>query len=180
MNYLYTPVDAEIGARIKQAREKKRITQRELHDKTGIAITQISNYENGNAGVGLQTLAKIAKALNTTIDELYFGPNSKRPVNGASNKGELIVNCIVALYEEGVVRRLVHLRQHGNQNTYVYDGFGYMYLIGFERYVEILDDLLSKLDDFKSHKDSLPNPDGFREQLLVLAANRINKEINNK
>ena len=83
----------ELGKRIKSIREKVKLTQHELYEKTGISTTQLSAYENGKKSIGLQTIAKIAKALGTTIDYIYYGSNEMKPISSSINKGELIVNC---------------------------------------------------------------------------------------
>ncbi len=165
----------ELGKRIKSAREKLNMSQFSLYEKTGISTTQISAYENGKKCLGLQTLAKIASALGLSLDELYYGSASSKPISASANKGELIVNCIYALYEEGVIRPLI--RQKANE--YVGMGAEYYYRIGFSKFVDVLDDLVQKLKDFQDNKDNYPDPDSFKNQLLAAAAKQINKQSNN-
>ncbi|MBQ4254629.1 MAG: helix-turn-helix transcriptional regulator [Bacilli bacterium] len=165
----------ELGKRIKSAREKLNMSQFSLYEKTGISTTQISAYENGKKSLGLQTLAKIASALGLSLDELYYGSASSKPISASANKGELIVNCIYALYEEGVIRPLI--RQEVNE--YVGMGAEYYYRIGFSEFVDVLDDLVRKLKDFQDNKDNYPDPDSFKNQLLAAAAKQINKQSNN-
>lgn len=165
----------ELGKRIKSAREKLNMSQFSLYEKTGISTTQISAYENGKKSLGLQTLAKIASALGLSLDELYYGSASSKPISASANKGELIVNCIYALYEEGVIRPLI-LQE---ANEYVGMGAEYYYRIGFSEFVDVLDDLVRKLKDFQDNKDNYPDPDSFKNQLLAAAAKQINKQSNN-
>ena len=160
----------ELGKRIKSGREKLNMSQFALYKKTGISTTQISGYENGKKSVGLHTLAKIASALGLSLDELYYGSTNSKPISTATDKGELIVNCFYVLYEQGVVCSL--LQQKGN--GYVGADTNYYYKIGFSEYVDILDDLVLKLDDFQMKRDDYPDPDGFKEQLLAAAAKQIN------
>lgn len=59
--------------RVKEVREKQGLTQEELATRSGISRQTISAIENDtrySAGVG--TLAAIAKALGTTVDELFL------------------------------------------------------------------------------------------------------------
>ncbi len=160
----------ELGLRIRSAREKVNMTQHDLYEKTGISTTQISAYENGNKSIGLQTIAKIANALNTTIDYIYYGSKELKPVSSAVNKGELIVNCVSALFNQRVVCAL----PHEEENKYVGMGGGYYYRIGFAEYVDVLDDLVLKLDDFEKNKHNYPDPNSFKAQLLASAAKKIN------
>ena len=165
------PNQKQIGQRIKEARQKANLTQYQLYRKTGISTTQISSYENGGKSIGLFSIAKIASALNTTIDELYFGSGSTKPITDSTNTGELIVNCIVALFDQMIVRPIPRHRE----NKSVYEGVDLIYRIGFVKHVDILDDLVSKLKDFEEHKSSYPNPKVFREQLIASAINQINE-----
>lgn len=62
-----------MGYRIKEVREEKRMTQEELAAKSGISRTTISGLENGTArSVSTKTLLKIAAALETTVDCIFF------------------------------------------------------------------------------------------------------------
>ena len=162
--------DLQLGKRIKQLREKEKMSQHDLYEKTGISTTQLSAYENGKRSIGLHTIIKIASALGVSIDELYYGSPSLRPINVSNNKGELIVNCIAALFDEGVVAALVK----EEENEYVAMGAGYYYQIGFNEYVDILDDMVKKLDDFEKNKLNYPDPEGFKKQILASAIKQIN------
>jgi transcriptional regulator with XRE-family HTH domain len=49
-------------------RALKGITQEQLSEKTGLSTSHISNIETGTTKVGLQTLIKLANALETNPD----------------------------------------------------------------------------------------------------------------
>ena len=55
---------------LKIARERKGITQKELAEKIGVAKSTYSLYESGNREPNVQTIKKIAEALNTSADEV--------------------------------------------------------------------------------------------------------------
>ena len=57
--------------KIWEARDRAGISLRELSKRTGISNSALWNYENGRRDPGLETLEKIAKALNTSISDLY-------------------------------------------------------------------------------------------------------------
>ena len=62
-----------MGYKIKEAREALKMTQEELAIKSGISRTTISGLENGSErATSTQTLVKIAKALETTVDQIFF------------------------------------------------------------------------------------------------------------
>ena len=50
------------------ARSEKGMTQHDVYETTGISTSQLSSYENDKQMIGLVTLAKIAVALDTSID----------------------------------------------------------------------------------------------------------------
>ncbi len=165
----------ELGNRIKEARLEANLAQAKLHELTGISITQLSNYENGSRNIGIENLSLIAKATNKTIDEIYFGSLSKKPIVSSSNKGELIVNCITALFAEGVIGLL----PHENINEYICDHLQYTYRLAFKNYMFEIEDLVKKLDDFETNKENYKQPDNFKKQIMDASASLINK-IENK
>lgn len=62
------------GEKIKQARKKAGLTQKELSAALGVTESFISQYESGKRRPKLTTLGKIAKALGTTVYEM-IGPD---------------------------------------------------------------------------------------------------------
>ena len=62
-----------MGYKIKAFREEKKMTQEELSKKSGVSRGTISALENGTSrATTTKTLAKIAQALETTVDVLFF------------------------------------------------------------------------------------------------------------
>ena len=52
-------------AKLKILREKKGLTQRQIHEATGLSITTISNIENGHRNrVDQETIEKLSAALD--------------------------------------------------------------------------------------------------------------------
>lgn len=58
------------GSKIKELRLKKGLTQKQLSEKCGMYESQIRKYENGNANPKLETLQKIADALEVSLYDL--------------------------------------------------------------------------------------------------------------
>lgn len=58
------------GSKIKEIRQQKGLTQKQLSEKCGMYESQIRKYENGNANPKLETLKKIADALEVPLDDL--------------------------------------------------------------------------------------------------------------
>lgn len=63
-----------IGEQIAKYRHKRKMTQQELAEKVNTSRTAIARYESGNyTSFNLMTLARIAKALNTTLKVNFVG-----------------------------------------------------------------------------------------------------------
>jgi DNA-binding XRE family transcriptional regulator/ActR/RegA family two-component response regulator len=60
----------EIGQKIKEHRQSKKLTQEELASKTGIKRTNIARIEAGKHSPSLETLERIAQAFNMPV--VYF------------------------------------------------------------------------------------------------------------
>jgi len=62
---------------ILDARKAANITQKELAEKTGIAQSDISKIENGNANPSLKTIERIASGMGMTV-RVEFVPAKRR------------------------------------------------------------------------------------------------------
>lgn len=61
-----------ISDNLRVLRTKNRITQEKLSELIGINQQQISFIENGKALPKLETIIKIAEALNVTVNDLIY------------------------------------------------------------------------------------------------------------
>ena len=62
-----------MGYKIKELREAMKMTQEELAEKSGVSRGTISALENGiDRTTTSKTLAKLAQALDTTVDRIFF------------------------------------------------------------------------------------------------------------
>lgn len=61
-----------VGERIKNSRISKNMTQDKLAELIDINPSHLSNIEKGKTKMSTETLAKIARSLNTSIDYLLF------------------------------------------------------------------------------------------------------------
>ena len=62
-----------IGENIRQARKKAGLTQRQLAEKSGVATITLQQYERGVREPKLDTIAKIARAMNLFASDLVSG-----------------------------------------------------------------------------------------------------------
>lgn len=62
-----------MGYKIKELREAMKMTQEELAEKSGVSRGTISALENGiDRTITSKTLVKLAQALDTTVDRIFF------------------------------------------------------------------------------------------------------------
>lgn len=62
-----------MGSILKKYRKKRGMTQEELAEKSNVSRATISAIENKNIGtVNFRTLTKLADALDSTVDEIFF------------------------------------------------------------------------------------------------------------
>ena len=62
-----------MGYNIKELREAMKMTQEELAEKSGVSRGTISALENGiDRTTTSKTLVKLAQALDTTVDRIFF------------------------------------------------------------------------------------------------------------
>lgn len=66
-----------IGNNIREARQKKDMSLRELDEKSGVTFVSLSRYENGKRIPTITTMIKIADALDMPITELLKGYEHK-------------------------------------------------------------------------------------------------------
>ncbi len=67
-------IKARLGARIKELRKSKNITQEELVEVIGSDTNNLSRIENGKKFMSAEKLSKIADALDVDVNELFdFG-----------------------------------------------------------------------------------------------------------
>lgn len=69
-----------LGARIKELRKVKGLSQEELSEKVGIDSKHLSRIEVGKSYPSLDTLERIANALNAELKDFFeFSPETRNP-----------------------------------------------------------------------------------------------------
>jgi len=77
-----------IGAHLQILREQKKLSQGDIEKRTGLLRCYISRVENGHTVPAIETLEKMARALEMPIYQLmYDGDDPPQPRNG-TDKGE--------------------------------------------------------------------------------------------
>ena len=66
-------INTEIGARIKEEREKAGLTQGRFSELIGLGPKSVSAFERGTVGISFTTLKKICQVLSVSSDQILFG-----------------------------------------------------------------------------------------------------------
>jgi transcriptional regulator with XRE-family HTH domain len=66
-----------IGDRIRQLRKQRGLSQEELGDKSDLHYTHIGSIERGEKNWSIETLVKVAKGLNVSINDLFDFPSTQ-------------------------------------------------------------------------------------------------------
>lgn len=113
------------GNRLREARVRAGFSQSELEELSGIPKARLSRYENGHVEPSIQTLARLARALNVSeasllgdqraILEGFFNVLSSRGVHIASaEQGARLANAVADM-----VRALGGMRSFGSDDAVV-------------------------------------------------------------
>src|SRR5260370_18994097 len=64
-----------IGDRLRDMREAKQLSQGDIEKRTGLLRCYISRVENGHTVPAIETLEKMARALETPLYQLFYDSN---------------------------------------------------------------------------------------------------------
>lgn len=113
-----------IGDRLRALREEKRLSQGDIEKRTGLLRCYISRVENGHTVPAIETLEKMARALEVPMYQLFYDgeepptlpnlPKRKSPDDiawGSSGKDARYLNKL---------RRLLAKAEEGNRKLVMY------------------------------------------------------------
>ena len=69
------PQNLEIGKRIRARREEQNMTREQLAEAADVSVRFLTCVENGQSGISVDTLKKVAVALDISTDYLVLGRN---------------------------------------------------------------------------------------------------------
>ena len=106
--------ELRIGKKILMLRKEKNITQEELALKVGVSAGAVSKWENGNSMPDISLLAPIARALDTTIDNLFSFERDISKETVKKIKDELTIIFMQNGYEAGETECEKYLNKYPN------------------------------------------------------------------
>jgi Lar family restriction alleviation protein len=86
---------SELPKRLKKAREKRELTQKELSERTGIANTTIAKFENGERLPSAENILKLALGLKVSTDNLMGMPDYSIYLDMLTKEQEETITCLI-------------------------------------------------------------------------------------
>ena len=68
-----------IGERLRDLREEKKLSQRDIEKRTGLLRCYISRVENGHTIPAIETLEKMSRAMEVPLYQLFYDGDEKPP-----------------------------------------------------------------------------------------------------
>lgn len=107
-------INIKFGKHLKELREKKGISQKELGDLLGLKPSAVSNYESGRNQPGFEKLHILSQIFNVSIDELLcndsykykekISKSSKEIISGLNNyQTEILIDIFHVLQNNGLI-----------------------------------------------------------------------------
>jgi transcriptional regulator with XRE-family HTH domain len=76
-----------IGDRLREMREEKKLSQGNIEKRTGLLRCYISRVENGHTVPAIETLEKMARALEVPLYQLFYDGEKPPPLPTLPNRG---------------------------------------------------------------------------------------------
>ncbi len=167
-----------IGKNIKKARTSKGVTQRKLYEWTEIQDSTICQFEKGKRIPGLDSVVKIARALNVSIDSIVWGDENTVFIDREPDEGRKIVTAIYYLWSIGVISAKDYSLPYSDVSFSNYKSKTGSFL-GIRKYPTQIMRLLKALDDIDNNKETYGDKkDEYIEMTLDSVAKDINSKIN--
>lgn len=84
-----------IGTRLRKLREERKLSQGDIEERTGLLRCYVSRVENGHTIPSIETLERLASALEIPLYQLFYEGNEPPPLPNLSRRKtteELVVN----------------------------------------------------------------------------------------
>lgn len=169
--------EAQIGKNIKEVRQGLGYSQEKVASLSGISNSTLSAYENSKKIPNLITIAKIARALDVSIERLYYGDDNISFVNSVPDEGRKIVNCIYVLWKYDVIQYyeifMPTMMSMGYIDMEDKNGF----YLRINKYHMSIKRLINSLNEYRNNINTYAEPEKYLEILLSSVATEINQEI---
>ncbi len=99
-----------VGERLRAIRESKKMSQGDIERKTGLLRCYISRVENGHTVPAVETLEKLARAMDVELYQIFFEANGHKQPE-ALNLPELSDKKTISRKEANLISNLARLVQ---------------------------------------------------------------------
>src|SRR5262249_46756014 len=89
------PVDTHIGQRLKEYRQLRGMTVRELADAAQVTPGQISHYEHGRDRISHERVTEFARILRIKSNDLYQPPGSRLRRNHVRSRAMDLIAAVI-------------------------------------------------------------------------------------
>jgi transcriptional regulator with XRE-family HTH domain len=123
---------AALGPRLRQLRNDRNVTLAELADETGISVSTLSRLESGLRRPTLEQLFPLARAYNTTLDDLVDAPSTGDPrINlRPTTRGDGSVVIPLTRHSGGIQAYKFVLRpKSAKPDLRVHEGYDWVYVL---------------------------------------------------
>ena len=169
-----------IGKNIRDARLARHLSQEKLAKSCGFSNTTLSAYENGKKIPSLATAARIAKELNVSIEQLYYGDENTAFILREPDIGRKIVNSLYFLWSSGIIDFYQNLGHGLEAPEYAQSGYPRGYFLAVKGFEVPIRRLLYALNEFNAKRGTYSDPEKYLEMILSSVANEINQTYSAK
>lgn len=93
-----------MGEKLKSLRIEKNLTQKQVADRVGVAISAISSYESGTRYPSYEVLIKLARIYHVSTDYLLgISGNRSLDISGLTDHEIEVVSQLVEIIRKGTV-----------------------------------------------------------------------------
>lgn len=75
-----------IGTRLRKLREERKLSQGDIEERTGLLRCYVSRVENGHTIPSIETLERLASALEIPLYQLFYEGNEPPPLPNLSRR----------------------------------------------------------------------------------------------
>lgn len=82
--------DVDVGARVRAIRQLRRLTLKEVAERTGLSESFLSQAERGLTSASIASLQRIAEALGVAVSDLFAPDGTRRPRVSRSGERQFV------------------------------------------------------------------------------------------
>lgn len=106
----------EIGFRLKQLRQTRRVSQQMLADRLGVVYQTVQKYESGEIALSIDALHACAKALNVSLT-VFFDEELHEALGRFDRRTITLAAAIADLPTPDLAQKVYHLVRAINEAT---------------------------------------------------------------